>query len=55
MTGTRPGAPHGARPNIVLLMADQLAASFLPCHGHRTVRAPNLTALAGAGTAFESA
>jgi choline-sulfatase len=55
VTGTRPGAPHGARPNIVLLMADQLAASFLPCHGHRTVRAPNLTALAGAGTAFESA
>jgi choline-sulfatase len=49
------GAGAGARPNIVLLMADQLAASFLPCHGHETVRAPNLTALAGGGTAFESA
>ncbi len=44
-----------SRPNIVLLMADQLAASFLPCHGHSVVRAPNLTALARAGTAFESA
>jgi choline-sulfatase len=45
----------GARPNIVLLMADQLAASFLPCHGHPVVRAPNLTALARAGTAFGAA
>jgi choline-sulfatase len=49
------GAEPGARPNIVLLMADQLAAAFLPCHGHDLVRAPNLTALAGTGTAFESA
>jgi choline-sulfatase len=44
-----------SRPNIVVLMADQLAASFLPCHGHAVVRAPNLTALAGAGTAFAGA
>jgi choline-sulfatase len=45
----------GAQPNIVLLMADQLAASFLPCHGHPVVRAPHLTALARAGTAFARA
>jgi choline-sulfatase len=45
----------GSRPNILLVMADQLAASFLPCHGHPVVRAPNLTALAHAGTAFGSA
>ena len=55
MTGAEPGAGRGSRPNIVLLMADQLAASFLPCHGHPVVRAPNLTALARAGTAFASA
>jgi choline-sulfatase len=42
-------------PNLVLLMADQLAASFLPFHGHHVVRAPNLAALAAAGTVFESA
>jgi choline-sulfatase len=55
VTGAARGADRGARPNILLVMADQLAASFLPGHGHRTVRAPNLTALARAGTAFESA
>ena len=44
-----------ARRNILLVMADQLAASFLPCHGHPVVRAPHLTGLARAGTAFESA
>ncbi|HEY3764735.1 MAG TPA: choline-sulfatase [Gaiellales bacterium] len=43
------------RPNIVLLMADQLAASFLPDHGQPVVQAPHLTALARSGTAFESA
>jgi choline-sulfatase len=44
-----------ARPNLVLIMADQLAASFLPAYGHPVVRAPNLDALARAGTVFESA
>lgn len=43
------------RPNLVLLMADQLAASFLPCYGHPVVHAPHLTALARSGAAFESA
>ncbi len=32
----------GARPNIVLVMADQLAAAFLPCYGHPVVHAPHL-------------
>jgi len=27
-------------PNILLLMADQLAAPALPFHGHRVVRTP---------------
>ncbi len=44
-----------ARPNLVVIMADQLAASFLPCYGHPVVRAPNLDRLAQAGTVFESA
>ena len=45
----------GARPNIVLVMADQLAASFLPCYGHAVVHAPHLGALARSGTVFERA
>ena len=42
-------------PNILLLMADQLAASWLPAYGHRVVQAPNLTALARDGATFEAA
>jgi choline-sulfatase len=43
------------RPNIVLVMADQLAAHFLPAYGHPVVRAPHISALAASGTVFESA
>jgi choline-sulfatase len=43
------------RPNVLLLMVDQLAASWLPMYGHDVVRAPNLGALAADGVVFESA
>jgi choline-sulfatase len=43
------------RPNILLLMADQLNASFLPMYGNRIVRAPHLQALASRGTVFRKA
>jgi choline-sulfatase len=46
---------HVAQPNILLIMADQLAAGWLPAYGHPVVHAPNLTALSAAGTTFESA
>jgi choline-sulfatase len=45
----------GGRRNVLLLMADQLAAGWLPAYGHAPVRAPNLTALAERATVFESA
>lgn len=41
--------------NVLLIMADQLAASWLPAYGHGVVRAPNLDALAQDATVFESA
>jgi choline-sulfatase len=44
-----------ARPNILLLMADQLAASYLPSYGHPIVQAPALGRLADRGVVFESA
>jgi choline-sulfatase len=47
--------PAASRPNVLLIMADQLAASWLPCYGHAIVRAPNLTALAQEGVTFEHA
>jgi choline-sulfatase len=43
------------RPNVLLVMADQLAASWLPPYGHRIVKAPHLSALAESSTVFESA
>ena len=43
------------KPNILLIMADQLATQFLPCYGHKVVKAPTLTKLADEGVVFESA
>jgi choline-sulfatase len=42
-------------PNILLLMADQLAAPALPIYGHKLVKAPHLVRLAQRSVAFDSA
>ena len=42
-------------PNILIIMADQLAAQFLPAYGHRVVRTPAIDALAKDGVVFENA
>ena len=43
-----------AKPNILFVMADQLAARFLAFHGHPLVRTPNLSRLASEGVVFEN-
>src|SRR5215208_2532659 len=43
------------RRNVLLVMADQLAAGWLPACGHAPVKAPTLTALAECATVFDSA
>src|SRR5215212_7424209 len=43
------------RPNVLLLMADQLGAGWTPPYGQATVRAPAITALADAGVVFDNA
>ncbi|HET8728634.1 MAG TPA: choline-sulfatase [Alphaproteobacteria bacterium] len=43
------------RPNILFIMADQMAAPALPLYGHKTVKAPHLTALAERGVVFDAA
>lgn len=43
------------RPNILLVMFDQMAALSLPVYGHPVVRAPNMARLAARGTVFENA
>jgi choline-sulfatase len=44
-----------SRPNLLLVMVDQLAAGWLPPYGHQVVQAPNIAALARAGVVFETA
>ncbi len=43
------------KPNILFVMADQLAARYLPFHGHPLVQTPNLSRLAKEGVVFENA
>jgi choline-sulfatase len=43
------------RPNILIIMADQLAPAFLPAYGHKVVKSPNIDALAAEGVVFENA
>src|SRR5262249_17976566 len=47
-------AQRPARPNVLLLMSDDLAAT-LGCYGSRQAKTPNLDALAGRGVLFERA
>jgi choline-sulfatase len=44
-----------SRPNVLLIMVDQLAAGWLPAYGHEVVSSPSLDALAASGVVFESA
>jgi len=43
-----------ARPNFLILMADQLTAGALPAYGNRTAKTPRIDRLAAAGVLFES-
>jgi len=45
----RPAAP---RPNIVLIVADDLASWMLGCYGNREIRTPNIDNLARGGVRF---
>lgn len=43
------------RPNILVIMADQLAPHFTGCYGHRSAKTPNLDRLAARGMRFDAA
>lgn len=43
------------RPNIVVIMADQLAPQFTGTYGHPVVKTPHMDALAASGTRFDAA
>ena len=42
-------------PNILMVMADQLAPHFTSTYGHEVVKTPNLDALVERGTRFDNA
>ncbi|NRB02390.1 MAG: choline-sulfatase [Rhodobacteraceae bacterium] len=43
------------QPNIVVIMADQLAPHFCGAYGHKTAKTPNIDALAARGMRFDGA
>jgi len=43
------------KPNILVIMADQLAPQFTGCYGHEIVKTPHMDALAARGMRFEAA
>lgn len=47
-------AATGPKPNIVLVLADDLAAWMLGCHGNKEIRTPNIDLLARGGTRFQN-
>ena len=49
------GRPAGPRPDILIVMADQLTPSALPFHGNPVTRAPALSWLAESGVVFDAA
>lgn len=44
-----------SQPNIVIIMADQLAPHFCGAYGHPVARTPNMDRLAARGTRFDAA
>ncbi len=49
------GAEPSSRPNIILLIADDMAWDDSGAYGHKTVRTPNLDNLARQGMRFDRA
>ena len=59
LTGAALGAPallrgRDRRPNILLIIADDLAAWMTGCYGNRVIRTPQIDRLAAGGTRFEN-
>ena len=49
-----PTPKTGTRPNILLVMLDQLAPQSLPDYGHKLVKTPHISRLADTGVVFDN-
>src|SRR5262245_28350375 len=47
-------SPEPERPNVLLILADDLAAWMLGCYGNKEIRTPNIDLLARGGTRFQN-
>lgn len=47
--------PHDTKPNILILMADQMTPFALRAYGHRLTHTPHIDSLARSGVVFDSA
>lgn len=45
---------HAAKPNIILILADDLGAKELGCYGNKQHQTPNLDRMAAEGVRFET-
>lgn len=46
------GASAASKPNIVIILADDLGYGDLGCYGHPTIKTPNLDKMAAEGLRF---
>ena len=48
-------APPGVRPNVLVVMFDQVAPTALRCYGNPVTQAPTIDRLARTGVVFDAA
>ena len=53
LPGALGAAPRGSKPNVVLILIDDLSAQALSCYGGASHRTPNIDKLAASGMLFE--